>query len=117
MIRAAFVAFCVAGLLLAAPTRAQVAGTASADDTARLLAGMQPSSNSPLARLADDPSSKQHASLFDAAFDKLETERLGKMREWSAANLTAPRAMMYYLFSGPDFLHANAFFPDRKSVV
>jgi hypothetical protein len=78
---------------------------------------MKPSASSPLASLAVSPAAKQHASLFDTAFGKLETQQLTKIREWSSANLTSPRSTMYYLFSGPDFLYANSFSPrDDLSV-
>jgi hypothetical protein len=117
MIQTRIVSVLIAGLLLLTATRAQCDETASADDTARFLAGMQPSSDSPLARLTQERSWQQHASIFDAAFANVEKQQLAKIREWSSANLNAPRPVMYYLFSGPDFLYANAFFPNASTYV
>ena len=106
-----------AGLVLATSVRAQNDQTVSADDTARFLAGMQLAPNSPLAQIAQDPNIKQHAVFFDTAFDKVEKNQLSKIRAWSAANLSAPKPVMFYMFGGPDFLYANAFFPNATTYV
>ena len=39
------------------------------------------------------------------------------MRTWSAANVTARQPVLFYMFSGPDFLYPNAFFPDAETYV
>jgi hypothetical protein len=117
MTRPKFAVLLILSLLVATPTHVQSADVASQNDIAQLLAGMKLSENSPLAMLSDDPSIKQHASRFDMAFGKLEAQQLGKIREWSATNLSAPRPVMYYLFSGPDFLYANAFFPHASTYI
>ncbi|MDB5590413.1 hypothetical protein [Enterovirga sp.] len=101
-------------LLAAAPARAQ---TATVDDTARFLAGLPPSADSPLAALAAEPRWKQHASGFDATFRQAEARTLSRVRNWAAANLSVKRPTLYYMFSGPDFLYANAFFPDATTYV
>src|SRR5712672_3421825 len=49
-------------------TAARPAASASAEDTARFLAGMQPSSDSPLAALTRDWGWLQHAGFFERAF-------------------------------------------------
>ena len=46
------------------------------DDTARFLAGMQPSADSPLMPLTRDPAWQHHARFFDAAFAQLEQRQL-----------------------------------------
>src|SRR5262249_58895775 len=38
-------------------------------------------------------------------------------RAWSSENLTNPRPVLLYMFSGPDFLYANAFFPKAATYV
>jgi hypothetical protein len=104
-------------LVLATSVRAQNSQIVSADDTARFLAGMQLSPNSPLAQIAQDPNIKQHAANFDTAFGNVEKNQLAKIRAWSAANLNAPKPVMFYMFGGPDFLYANAFFPNATTYV
>ena len=106
-----------AALVLHAPVPAQAADGASFDDTARFLAGMPPSPNSPLAPLTREASWQQHAKHFDAAWAGLENGQLGNVRAWTARNMTAPRQTLFYMFSGPDYLYANAFFPNASTYV
>ena len=98
----------------ALPVRAQ---TATADDTAKFLAGMLPSADSPLTPLTRDPSWQRHARFFDTAFAQLEQRQLSRIRAWSDAHLAAPRPTMFYMFSGPDFLYANAFYSKASTYV
>jgi len=87
------------------------------DDTAKFLAGMQPSADSPLMPLTKDPSWQRHARFFDNAFGQLEQRQLSKIRNWSESHLAAPKPTMFYMFSGPDFLYANAFYPKATTYV
>jgi len=104
-------------LLLAAALRSMAADTVTADDTAKFLAGMQPSADSPLAPLTRDPAWQRHARFFDHAFAQLEQRQLSKIRAWSDTNLAAPRPTMFYMFSGPDFLYANTFYGKATTYV
>ncbi|CCE04461.1 conserved exported hypothetical protein [Bradyrhizobium sp. STM 3843] len=94
-----------------------LAQTATPDDTARVLAGMQPSAGSPLAALTQDPSWQRHAKFFDHAFGELQQGQLAKIHAWSDTNLAAPRPTMFYFFSGPDFLYADAFYSKATTYV
>jgi hypothetical protein len=87
------------------------------DDTARYLAGLQPSANSPLAPLTREEGWAGHARFFDRAFGELDRTQLAKVRAWSSAHLQARRPTMFYTFSGPDFLYADAFFPGATTYV
>ena len=89
----------------------------TADDTAKFLAGMQPSADSPLMPLTKDPSWQRHARFFDNAFGQLEQRQLSKIRAWSDSHLAAPKPTMFYMFSGPDFLYADAFYPKATTYV
>jgi hypothetical protein len=104
-------------LFLAGALPSRAADTATVDDTARFLAGMMPSANSPLVPLTRDPAWQHHAHFFDAAFAQLEQRQLSKIRAWSETNLAAPRPTMFYMFSGPDFLYANAFYSKATTYV
>jgi len=112
-----FAALVLLGVALAISVRAQTNQTASADDTARFLAGMPLSPDSPLNQLTQDPYVKQHDVYFDTAFGDIETNKLSKIRTWSDTHLTAPKAVLFYMFSGPDFLYADAFFPEATTYV
>ena len=59
-----------------APVRA--ADTATVDDTAKFLAGMMPSADSPLMPLTKDPAWQRHAKFFDTAFAQLEQRQIGR---------------------------------------
>jgi len=111
------VATLVAAVFFAAISPIRAAETATVDDTAKFLAGMMPSADSPLMPLTQDPSWQRHAKFFDAAFAQLEQRQLSKIRTWSDTNLAAPRPTMFYMFSGPDFLYANAFYPKATTYV
>lgn len=106
-----------ASLILAAATDVRAADTATADDTARLLAGMQPSADSPLTPLTRDPAWQHHAKFLDGAFAQLEARQLSKVRAWADTNLAAPKPTMFYMFSGPDFLYADAFYGKASTYV
>jgi hypothetical protein len=90
---------------------------ATADDTARFLAGMQPTPASPLAELAKHPAWERHARWFEANWDVLERRQLSKVRAWRDAHLKDRARTLYYMFSGPDFLYANAFFPEAPTYL
>src|SRR5262245_39045034 len=89
----------------------------SPNDVARFLAGLPVAADSPLAPLTKDSAWQQHAHALDIAWARLENDRLSKVRGWSAANLTKPQQTVLYMFSGPDFLYLDAFFPDRTTYV
>ena len=91
--------------------------SATVDDTARFLAGLSPSSNSPLASLVKDPAWLTHARYFDSIFAREESAHLSKVREFSNKYLTDRHDTMFYMFGGPDFLYATSFFPNASTYV
>jgi len=101
-------------LVVVAPARADAV---TANDTARFLAGMPPSEQSPLMPLTKDPAWQRHARLFDTAFGQLEARQLSRIRNWASVNLAAPQSTMFYMFSGPDFLYADAFYSKATTYV
>jgi hypothetical protein len=111
------IAALAAAMFLAAALPARAADTVTADDTARFLAGMPPSANSPLTPLTKDPGWQRHARFFDTAFGQLEQRQVLKIRAWADANLAAPRPTVFYMFSGPDFLYADAFYSKATTYV
>jgi hypothetical protein len=104
-------------LSLAVAPAAHAAGAVTANDTARFLAGMAPAADSPLLPLTRDPAWQRHARFFDSAFGQLEQRQVAKIRGWADVNLAAPRPTMFYMFSGPDFLYANAFYSKASTYV
>ena len=89
----------------------------TANDTARFLAGLPPSTSSPLVALAKDPAWLSHARYFDSVFASEENANLSKVRQFSKEYLTGKQDTMLYMFSGPDFLYATSFFPNASTYV
>src|ERR1700730_13779082 len=89
----------------------------TANDAARFLAGLPPSSSSPLVALTKDPAWLSHARYFDSVFASEESAHLSKVRQFSKEYLTDKQDTMLYMFSGPDFLYATSFFPNASTYV
>jgi hypothetical protein len=98
----------------AAPVSAE---TATANDTARFLAGLQPAANSPLAILTQDPAWQDHGRHFNSIFAREDSNTLSKVRAFSKEHLSEKHDTLLYFFSGPDFLFATSFFPTASTYV
>jgi hypothetical protein len=110
----------VAALLLSLamlPAGGLAQGQATADDNARLLAGLAPSAGSPLEALTREAAWQSHAKFFDKAWAGLDQHQLTKIRDWSAKHVPERKPVLYYMFSGPDFLYADAFFQGATTYV
>lgn len=93
---------------------------AGPNDIARFLAGMPVPEDSPLAPLTRDPAWQQHAAFFEKEFSKLTLGQLQRLHTWVGANLsevTQPTPVAFYMFSGPDFLYVDQFFPNASVYV
>ncbi len=96
---------------------ASYAEKATVNDTARFLAGL-PLGEGALDQVTRDPAWQSHAASFNNSWRQLESQRLSKIRAWSASNIKdRAGAPMYYMFSGPDFLYANAFYPEASTYI
>jgi len=92
----------------------------SPDDTARFLAGMPLPKNSPLALLTGDPAWQDHSAFFEKAFAQLNLRQLQKLHAWAQnyfPEATQPVPVAFYMFSGPDFLYVDQFFPKASVYV
>lgn len=114
MNRRSFLAFAV--LLLAA--QAAFAQSASLNDQARFLAGL-PVRGSALDRVEQNRVWAQHSSEMDAAWGRQQQRQIARVSAWSRTNLpeSGSNGTVYYMFSGPDFLYANAFFPNASTYI
>ena len=103
-----------------AASAAPATQASAANDTARLLAGMQPSADPAMQALAKESAWQQHARFFDTAWAGLEKRQLSKVRKWAETNIAdafAAKGTAFYMFSGPDFLYADTFFPNADTYV
>jgi hypothetical protein len=90
------------------------------NDVARFLAGMPVPENSPLAPLVRDPAWQAHAAFFEDQFSKINLRQLQKLQGWQATYLpesVQPKPVVFYMFSGPDFLYVDQFFPRAAVYV
>jgi hypothetical protein len=94
--------------------------TGSVNDTARVLAGLPVSPDSPLFPLTQSPEWQQHAKIFNQAWARLVATQFNGIHNWEASYLpdaSGPVPVMFYFFSGPDFLYANQFFPNASTYI
>jgi hypothetical protein len=92
---------------------------ATADATAKYLAGL-PVRDTPLEAYVNVPGWTTHATDLDRAWKQFDDRQLTKIRAWAPEALGAAyqdTGPMYYMFSGPDFLYANAFFPNASTYI
>jgi len=107
----------VVGLLTFAEMPARGAEIPTPDDTAKFLAGLPVSTDSPLAPLTEASAWKAHARQLSSLFASFEGNQSSKIRNWSDANLLSPTPTLFYMFSGPDFLYADSFFPKATTYM
>lgn len=103
---------------LVASAIAAAAQPASVDETAKFLAGIPV--NGVLAPLMQAPGWQEHASAMDDAWNRKTRRQIEPISAWMDTN--APDAYnatgtMYYMFSGPDALYANIFFPHADTYI
>lgn len=99
------------------------AGRAGAESTpqeqAEFLAGLRVSPGSPLAALQSHPAYENHGEQLAKKWSYCRDARWDAMRSWARKNLShqSTRGVVRYLFGGPDFLGAHAFFPNAATLV
>jgi hypothetical protein len=88
------------------------------DDTARFLAGMPGGGDARLRALRATPGWKAHAARMDQLFSYFDRGYLPKVRAFRSelGGLASP-GVLFYPFSGPDYLYARGFFPGAGNYV
>jgi hypothetical protein len=93
---------------------------ATVNDTARILAGMPVADDSSLLPLEQSAAWQQHAHFFDEAWTRLAARQFTGIRDWEVNYLpdaTQPLRVVFYMFSGPDLLYAQQFFPNAGTYI
>jgi len=104
--------------MIAVCVSADAENAATLDDTARLLAGLPVTGQ--LASFTQTGGWQAHAAAMDKAWKTKEHFQLGPIASWMdshAGEYYHSSATMYYMFSGPDFLYAYAFFPNAGTYI
>ncbi len=89
------------------------------NDQARFLAGMPGGRNSQLRTLRETEAWQGHRRSMDHLWNFFANTRYGRIQTWrdtEMPDLVAP-GVVFYPFSGPDFLFADAFFPGGQQYV
>lgn len=111
-------------LLLLAVSVVSVMGEAGVVSTpqeqAQFLAGIPLPGNSPLHALQRIPQYRDHRKDLLEQWEFCRSLRYDPMSTWGREFLSpypGTRGVLLYLFGGPDFLNAYAFFPDTRVMV
>jgi hypothetical protein len=98
---------------------AKAQAASSADEQARFLAGLNVDGCG-LEPLAREQAWQDHAAEFHRAWSDLEERQLSQIRTWmpsSCAYIYSDPSPLFYMFSGPDFLYANAFYASASTYI
>jgi hypothetical protein len=84
-----------------------------------ILSGQRGKANG-LNYLFDTTAWSANASYIDSSWNRLEKKRLSAMKKWGSEEFKVPNSktkVVFYPFSGPDYLTANAFFPNADTYI
>jgi hypothetical protein len=107
------------GFILAASTRVLLASDQSPDITAKFLAGMAAPAINVDTRAEQNPW-LIHAYELDRAWQRIEQRQLPAIAQWAPDYLGSvyrDTGTVFYMFSGPDFLYAHAFFANARTYI
>lgn len=97
----------------------QAPAAAPPDHQARFLAGLSVDATE-LEPYARETAWENHASAFHRAWLDIEQRQLSQIRTWMPVTLNyiyQDPSPLFYMFSGPDFLYANAFYPNASTYI
>ncbi|MFK7785771.1 MAG: hypothetical protein AB8B56_11680 [Crocinitomicaceae bacterium] len=86
------------------------------DDFANYIAGIKGEKQSVLKNLENSQDWMTYESAMNGIW-KTTNEKLPIMKNWSSAEVNKGAGTLFYPFSGPDFLHADVFFPEHENIV
>lgn len=86
------------------------------DDFANFVAGVEGDASSVLKSLEGSETWKNYKVSLDATW-KTTNDKLPIMTDWSKQEINQGAGTLFYPFSGPDFLHADVFFPEHENII
>lgn len=89
------------------------------NDYARFLGGLPGGRDQRFRSYRDTDAWRTHSSNMDALWKRFEDRRMQSIRSWRRSEIgdLARHPVVFYPFSGPDFLFADAFFPGANTYV
>ena len=118
--RRSLVSAFVIAVVLCRGIAAEVSRASPPQEQAEFLAGIPLGKGSFLHPLQKLPEYQRHQQELQERWLFCRQVRYGAMQQWARAHLAyhpAARGVLRYLFGGPDFLNAYAFFPDARVMV
>jgi len=107
-------------LLLLSAFTLTVAAASSLQEQAEFLAGIPLSPGSTLTPLQHSSDYREHEKQLEDQWAFCKRLRYEEMQRWGREHLASDlstRGVVRYLFGGPDFLNAHAFFPNARILV
>lgn len=101
-------------------SKATSANSTKLTNEAKFLAGMKVDTESSLAALQKTQTWKAHAAFFNNIWVRLENQQTSKLEKWADKELKTinqSSKVIFYPFSGPDFLYCYSFFPKGSSYL
>jgi hypothetical protein len=89
------------------------------DATAKFLAGL-PVRGTSLENRSLGRAWPTYAAELDRAWNRLEQEQLSRIRTWDSqflGDVYTDTEPVFYMFSGPDFIYPNVFFPNAQTYI
>lgn len=111
-LRVAILVFLFSAGWISTSARAQ-----SPNEVARFLAGLPLPQGSAIAPASFTAEWRRHAAEMTARWRNFERGTTTRIQVWAAAKLPPSPPAMFYMFGGPDFPHAKAFFPGSRVYV
>jgi len=90
------------------------------DNTARFIAGLPQLDSNKYSALEKDKYWTDFKTSMNTNWDKMVSQRLKPMDDWQSKTLSPlikDSLILFYPFSGPDFLHAETFYPQAPEYV
>ncbi|TAF66134.1 MAG: hypothetical protein EAZ55_06710 [Cytophagales bacterium] len=90
------------------------------NDLARLIAGLPAEQGSVYEKIHQDPSWQNYSNVAQAQWKNVLENKQPIMTKWRDEELKEvvdAGGVLFYPFSGPDFLHAATFFPKMQQIV
>lgn len=92
----------------------------SLDELAQMIAAMKPGNPKVLGDVFSSKAFEEFQNGFDKKWREYDSSRLTlleKFRSEDLSNSVGETKTLFYPFSGPDFLYANAFFPEADTYI
>jgi hypothetical protein len=100
-------------------TVSQITENPQLDDLCSIISGTKPSGTADYSLIINNKNWVSFSSNLTSRFNKLDSSRISKIKVWrdkEIADVSKNSTVIFYPFSGPDFLNAFTFFPYQEKI-